>query len=243
VNRPLVRVLLFVIVTTLLAGCYLRPLPGTEEHGDEKVIIEGLNGYVLDIISGYEGDYPYLLNDDYENYNGVTEDLIYQGEIIAKANPSGDRASHCVGLTFEVFFKAMQARNLEHGRSPDDFGDMTLADMEDFILTWYVAGDRPRELNNLAAALERSGLGERLTDFEEAKIGDFVQYFRANGTGHAVVLVDWIRAGDTIIGMTFWSTQQSTDGIGYTEAYFQNNPPGTPQGTVSRENVYIGRVI
>ena len=87
-NRPLVRVLLFVIVTTLLAGCYLRPLPGTEEHGDEKVIIEGLNGYVLDIISGYEGDYPYLLNDDYENYNGVTEDLIYQGEIIARPIPA-----------------------------------------------------------------------------------------------------------------------------------------------------------
>ena len=37
-----------------------------------------LNPYVLKVLESYEGGhYPYLLNQDYAHYNGVTLDLFY----------------------------------------------------------------------------------------------------------------------------------------------------------------------
>ena len=59
-----------------------------------------------------------------------------------KAHPSGNRASHCVGITFEVFVKAMRARNKAAGLEQDDFNGMSLAAMSDFMLRWYVAGPK-----------------------------------------------------------------------------------------------------
>ncbi|HHY09371.1 MAG TPA: hypothetical protein GX528_02265 [Firmicutes bacterium] len=200
-----------------------------------------LNEYVLRAVSTYEiGKYPYLLNDDYANYNGVTENIIYQGRTLAKANPGGDRASHCVGITFEVFFKAMQARNEEAGLSPHDFNGMLPADLEDFLLTWYVAKG-PAYVDNLVGAMENYGIGRRIVDFEKAKPGDFIQLFRPN-SGHAVVFIDWVRAADgEILGLKYWSSQGSTNGIAYVEEYFSDNPKG-PRGGVDRKNLYIGRV-
>ncbi len=88
-----------------------------------------LNDYVLQIISTYKGSYPYLLNNDYANYNGVTETLQFKNRVLARAHPSGNRASHCVGITFEVFFKAMQERNRKLGLPIDDFNGMTFDEL------------------------------------------------------------------------------------------------------------------
>lgn len=76
---------------------------------------------LIETYSLEEGIYPYLLNNDYQNYNGVTEDLYYKGEILLKANPNGNKASHCTGITFEVFFKAMEKRNKSLGIPSHDF--------------------------------------------------------------------------------------------------------------------------
>ncbi|MEW6458573.1 MAG: hypothetical protein AB1441_05835 [Bacillota bacterium] len=45
----------------------------------------------------------------------------YKGRVLARAHPSGNRASHCAGITFKVFFKAMQQRNSDLGLDPGDF--------------------------------------------------------------------------------------------------------------------------
>ena len=71
-----------------------------------KQIKTDFNAYVLDIIKTYDIkniSYPYLLNNDYSNYNGVTTNLVFQGQTLAKAHPSGNRASHCVGITLRYF--------------------------------------------------------------------------------------------------------------------------------------------
>ncbi len=204
-----------------------------------------LNNYVLDVIRTYNyqgGDYPYLLNNDYENYNGVTEDIYYKGEVLLKGHSSGIKYSHCTGISFEVFFKAMQNRNRAHGIDINDFNGMTKEEMHDFMLTWYVAKGAKSQ-SNLAVAIEKYGLGNRITNLEEAAPGDFIDLSRENNTGHAIIFLDWIRQGDRIIGLKFWSSQQSTSGISHKEEYFNiKDSNGKKYGNVILDSLYIARV-
>lgn len=203
-----------------------------------------LNNYVLKVIHSFDGyKYPYLLNDDYEHYNGVTENLFYKGSLIAKANPDGSRSSHCVGLTFEVFLKAMRQRNKEAGLSPDNFNKMTLNNMNDFLLTWYNALGTPKsEGDQLAGAIVKYGLGTQITQFKDAKSGDFIDFSRSK-SGHAAVFINWLKDGQgNIVGFKYWSTQESTNGISYKSEYFSDNPQSAFKGTVDRNQLYIGRV-
>jgi hypothetical protein len=203
-----------------------------------------LNNYVLKVIPHYEeGKYPYLLNNDYEHYNGVTENITYQGSLIAKANPDGSKSSHCVGLTYEIFFKAMQERNKEAGISSDNFNNMAIDNMQDFLLTWYAAQGTPKsEGNQLAGAIVKYGLGTRITSLEDAKAGDFIDFSRTK-SGHTAVFINWLKDDKgKIAGFKYWSTQDSTSGIGYKEEYFSDNVQEAFKGTVNRNQLYIGRV-
>lgn len=203
-----------------------------------------LNSYILKVIPAYKGGrYPYLLNNDYNNYNGVTENIIYQGSIIAKANPDGSKSSHCVGLTYEVFFKAMEERNKEAGISPDNFNNMTVNNMKDFMLTWYNAKGTPKSAGDqLAGAIVKYGLGSQIKRLEDAKAGDFIDFSRTK-SGHTAVFINWLKDDKgNIVGFKYWSTQESTNGIDYKQEYFSDNPQGTFKGTVNRSQLYIGRV-
>lgn len=203
-----------------------------------------LNNYVMKVIPAYKGGkYPYLLNSDYNHYNGVTENIIYQGSVIAKANPDGSKSSHCVGLTYEVFFKAMEERNKEAGISPDNFNNMTINNMKDFLLTWYNAKGTPKSAGDqLAGAIVKYGLGSQIKRLEDAKAGDFIDFSRTK-SGHTAVFINWLKDGKgNIVGFKYWSTQESTNGIAYKEEYFSDNPQGTFKGTVNRNQLYIGRV-
>lgn len=203
-----------------------------------------LNDYVLKIIPNYKGrTFPYLLNNDYENYNGVTENIVYRGSLIAKANPDGSKSSHCVGLTYEVFFKAMRERNKEAGLSQDNFNNMTADNMKDFLLTWYAAKSTPKSAGNqMAGAIVKYGLGYQIKKLEEAKTGDFIDFSRTK-SGHTAVFIGWLRDNKgSIVGFRYWSTQDSTNGIGYREEYFSDNLSEAFKGTVNRNQLYIGRV-
>jgi hypothetical protein len=201
-----------------------------------KQIKTDFNAYVLDIIKTYDIkniSYPYLLNNDYSNYNGVTTNLVFQGQTLAKAHPSGNRASHCVGITFEVFFKAMQARNKALGKSVEDFNGLNFNQLQDLMLTWYVANGS-KSISNVTVALERYGLGKRIYNWESVRAGDFIDFNRSNGTGHTAVFLEWIRDNNnSIIGIKYWSSQESTNGINYKDEYF---------GSVLKDPFYIARV-
>ncbi|NLA11548.1 MAG: hypothetical protein GX883_05425 [Firmicutes bacterium] len=195
-----------------------------------------LNDYVQQIIATYTGYYPYLLNTDYANYNGVSENLYYDNRLLAKAHPSGNRATHCVGVTFEVFFKAMQARNEKLGLPADDFNGMTYEELSDFLQIWYAAGGK--QVHNIELAVEKYGLGKRIDRFEEARAGDFMDISRTNGTGHTVVFQQWIRSdSNEIIGIRYWSSQDS--GVGFNTEYFA----ATGRGSVCSSPLYIARVL
>lgn len=217
----------------------------TENRKDQEETIPKFNRYVLDVIKTYSldnGKYPYLLNNDFENYNGVTEDLYYGGEVLLKANPNGNRASNCTGITFEVFFKAMQKKNQDLGLALDDFNGMNKEELLDFVLTWFVAkGDKAE--SNLALAIEKYGFGKRIYDLEELRSGDFMDLSRENNTGHAVIFMDWIRKEGEIIGFKYWSSQGSTKGISYKEEYFNiKDKNGNKYGNVIIDNLHLARV-
>lgn len=217
----------------------------TDNRKEQENSIPNFNKYVLDIIKTYSlepGKYPYLLNGDFENYNGVTEDLYYKGELLLKANPSGDRASNCTGITFEVFFKAMQRRNKDLGLSIDDFNGMSKDQLFDFILTWFVAmGDKSE--SNLTVAIEKYGLGNRIYNLENLRPGDFMDFSRENNTGHAVIFINWIRKEGQIIGFKYWSSQGSTNGISYKEEYFNiKDKFGNKYGNVIIDSLHLARV-
>lgn len=201
------------------------------------------NQLVLAQIATYnKGSYPYLLNTDYTNYNGVTSNLYYQGKLLLKAHPSGNRASHCVGITFEVFFRAMKDWNQRQGYAGDTIKGLNYEQLYDFILKWYGGG--PKTENNLVIALEKYKLGKRITNFEEARSGDFIDFSRENQTGHTVVLIDWVRDNGKIVGLRYWSSQESTNGIAYKTEYFNIlRSDGTKYGKIMKDKVYIGRVV
>jgi len=198
-----------------------------------------LNSYVLDVITRYEigpGVFPYLLNNDYQNYNGVTTNLYYQGRLLLRAHPSGNRASHCTGITFEVFFKAMQERNKGLGLDPNNFNGMTWDELFDFVLLWYKAFGAGN--SSCVVAVERYGIGRGITNLEDTRAGDFIQFSRNNYTGHIGVFIEWVRDGcGRITGFTYWSSQGSTGGISFNTEYF------IPHGRVLTNHVYIARVV
>jgi hypothetical protein len=204
-----------------------------------------LNKYVLDVIKTYSlegGKYPYLLNNDFQNYNGVTENLYYKGELLLKANPNGNKASHCTGITFEVFFKAMQQRNKSFGIPVDDFNGMSKEQLMDFVLDWYVA-QGPKSQSNLSVAIEKYGLGTKITNLEALRPGDFIDLSRENNTGHTAIFQNWIREGDRIIGLKYWSSQGSTNGINYKEEYFNiKDKKGNKYGNVIIDQMYMARI-
>jgi hypothetical protein len=179
-----------------------------------------LNPYVLAIIGCYpmDGSYPYRCKPlEYDLYNGVTQDLWYKGRVVAKAHPNWTRCSYCCGLTFEVFVRAMQYRNIQKGLDPDDFNGMSFSDLFNLLQLWYIEGrgDSPQ------FGIESYGLGNRIEKLEDAKPGDFLDFSRNNKSGHSVIFVAWVRddAGK-ITGFKYFSS--NSGGVGYGTEYFED---------------------
>jgi len=155
-----------------------------------------LNPYVLKVISGYplDGSYQYHCSWkpwEYDIYNGVTQDLWYKGMVVAKAYPDGSRCSYCCGFTFEVFVRAMKLRNIQKGLDADDFNGMTFNDLFNTLQLWYIEGKGDSEQR----AITSYGLGRAITNFDDARPGDFLSYSSTPSGGHSVIFLDWLRAG------------------------------------------------
>lgn len=179
-----------------------------------------LNPYVLHVIKAYptDGSYRYhcdFRKKEYDIYNGVTQDMWYQGRVVAKAYPDGSRCSYCCGFTFEVFIRAMKLRNEQAGLPIDDFNGMDFYDLFNLLQLWYIEGQGDSPQRGIVAY----GLGEAITDLEQAQPGDFCDFSRNNRTGHSVIFLGWERDDtDKIIGMRYFSS--NSGGVGALTEYF-----------------------
>lgn len=190
-----------------------------------------LNRHVLAVIKTYPTDGTHRYNWPKDgSYSGVTEDVIYRGEVVAKANGKGE--AFCCGLTFEVFVKAWK-RWAKAKKRPIDIGGMDPRGLRRLRSDWFCAGE---VRSGPVEALVSRGLGQQIVDLDKAKPGDFMQLWRKSGSGHSVVFVGWVRdrKGERV-ALKYWSTQRSTKGIGFHTERFAGK-----SGLV-REKLYIAR--
>lgn len=200
--------------------------PGTQPLDSD------FNNLVVDILETYptDGSYDYYWPSN-SDWLGHPNDIYYLGQLYSEGDTQ-DR-SYCVGLTFEVFMRAFDEADRMTG-GDGSLNGMSIADLDDMRILWFIVnlyGDENVD------ALEDYGLGERVTDLNDAQPGDIVQFWRNSGSGHNNIFIEWIRNNNgDITGLTYWSTQGSTGGIGYNTEYF-----GSSGSTIDPSYVFLAR--
>ncbi len=172
-----------------------------------------------DVVWSYVLSYPTDGTNGYywpsgSDWAGTTRDIWYRDTLVAEGDPEG--RCYCVGLTWEVYMRAWAEVDASTG-GDGTINTMSVADLDTFRVDWFV-----RELDGPgpSVAMENYGVGEEITDFSKLLPGDFLQFWRHSGSGHNVMFVDWLVDDGEVVGIEYWSTQSSTDGVGYNYEYF-----------------------
>lgn len=161
--------------------------------------------------------------------SGTPTEIRHDGERILSKAKSG---TYCCGFTFTVAMKALEDAKALRGKSVED--------VKAFQKAWYGATAETAE-KQCALAVQRLGVG-REVKLEDAMAGDFIQIWRKarKPSGHSVLLLGWVEAGKERLGLTYLSSQGSTDGIGVAVEYFSDS--GIEGGRVDRERTYAARL-
>lgn len=186
---------------------------------------DDLNIEVLKVMRQYpiDGSYTYWWPKD-SSWEGTTQDIVYRGQKICTGDPQ--KRSYCCGLIFEVYMKACERILLARDFSADDAHELRLRFFGDSKLT--------RDTRRLVQhALVSRGLGTAVAQ-EDARQGDFVQFWRHSGSGHQAIFIEWMRKKGAIVGLRYWSTQKSTNGIGVNVERIDNEG-------IKRDEIYIVR--
>lgn len=196
---------------------------------------KSFNDTVVEVMRSYptDGSYGYWWPRG-SDWEGTTQDLVYEGRKIATGDPK--KRSYCCGLTFEVFFKAYEKHCAERG-APFKIGTLAADDVHELRLRWFGASSNGDRQRLCLEAVTSYGLGRRIEKLEEARAGDFVQLWRHDGSGHSVIFASWDTTGGKPVGLTYWSTQNATKGIGFHTEKF-----GDKKG-LDRQRLYIVRVV
>ncbi|MDB6111705.1 MAG: hypothetical protein JWR69_3455 [Pedosphaera sp.] len=157
--------------------------------------------------------------------SGTPAAITFQGENILAAG----EGTYCCGFTFTVAMQAAVERGL--------LGEKTTAQIRQFQKEWYGATDQSRE-RLCATAMTTVGIGQAIS-FEEAKPGDFVQFWRAK-SGHSVLFLSWVEEKGEKVGLRYRSSQSATDGIGDRVEYFIKT--ATTQNPINKERTYFCRL-
>jgi hypothetical protein len=158
---------------------------------------QDLNDQVLKVANAYEGG-----GYQWKGSTGTPKDLIFNGTKILSKSSGG---THCSGYTFMVAFDVLnESKKLDA---------LELTTVKNLQRNWFGTTEASGETQCLMA-LEKLGLGKGVK-MEDAKPGDFVQFWRNNKSGHSVIFLDWIKdSSGKITGIKYRSTQKLTNGIG-----------------------------
>ncbi len=198
---------------------------GHADHGRENNA-KALNAQVMRLIAEYPekgfGGYMWPAK---PGTHGTTRDLFYRKTRIARA---GD-GTHCVGVTFEIMWRALAT-------VPGAQTRLSHKQAKRLRYLWFVPQDGGM---GPAEALPAYGLGKRISDWSQARPGDFIQLWNQDRTfGHSAIFVGWIRKGEgQIVGVTYWSSQPWTGGIGLSAFSIGNQP-----GDMDPDAVFIARL-
>jgi len=223
--------------STALVLCLALVLPAWSAFGVATNELPAFNKRILELAAEYpaDGTHGYWWpRGGGGGYDGASADVILMGQRVMRGEEQ--RRTFCCGLTLEVFARAYDEWL---AKQPEDFEPpVTPGNWRDFQRVWFVL-----ELNGPgpSAALEKYNIGREIPA-HEAVAGDFAQIWRTpregrSPSGHSVVFLDWVRNdSNRIIGMRYWSTQTSTDGIAENIEYYG------PNGGMSTEYTTFGRV-
>ncbi len=157
---------------------------------------------------------------------GVPQEIRFKNErILAKG-----KGTYCCGFTFAVAMGVAQERGLIADKRPEE--------IRAFQKQWYGATEESREIQ-CAMAVDKLGIGKRIEP-DEARPGDFLQFWRTSKSGHSVVFLDWAEQDGRRIGFKYRSSQGSTKGIGDRVEFFAD--ADGKQGLVDRERMYFCRL-
>lgn len=221
-----------VFLWAVLLGCTCRF--GVAEKGELRDSIPRAKDFsriVLSVMRTYpaNGTHAYYWPRG-SSWAGNTRDLIYRGEVFAKGDPQG--RAYCCGLTFEVFFRSYE-QWCRLSKRPFRIIDLDATSLRRFRGRWF--GSRSNLLCSQSAITEY-GIG-REVPLSRARPGDFVQFWRHSGSGHSVIFMKWkCDANGKRTGMTYWSTQPSTRGIGQATEMF-----GGSRG-IDPDRIHLARV-
>jgi len=160
---------------------------------------------------------------------GVPEEVVHSGARVLAQSASG---TYCCGFTFAVAMRVLAARGALAGKS--------VVDVRAFQKAWYGATKVTAE-RQCAQAVERLGVGREVS-LDKARAGDFAQLWRVSKqpSGHSVLFLAWIEVDGQRVGLSYLSSQESTNGIGYSVEYFADSELG--KGRVDRARVYFARL-
>jgi hypothetical protein len=203
----------------------------TVEAGTQPIDSD-FSSLVVDMLETYpaDGTFGYYWPEG-SGWLGTTQDIWYMDELVAEGDVLN--RSYCVGLTWEVFMRVWAQVDGQTGDG--SINGMDVYDLHDFRIDWFV-----RDLygSGVGEAVENFGIGEVVTDWSDIQPGDFLQFWRNNGSGHSNIFIDWERdSEDRITGVKYWSTQNSTDGVGYNTEYF-----GTSSSNIDAYYFFAARV-
>lgn len=184
-----------------------------------------LNARVLELVATYpDGGFGGYAWPARRGTSGTTRDLAVGDDVVA----TGGDGNHCVGVTLEVFWRALD-------ECPGGVAAaLSARRARAFKRTWYVPVDRGA---GSAEALPAFDLGDRVSRLDDARPGDFMQAWRADGLGHSMVFLGWQRdERGVIVGVDYWSSQPWTDGIGRASTTI-----GIDEASFDPAQVYLAR--
>lgn len=194
--------------------------------------VSSVNDLILSTLAGYptDGSYDYWWPDDVD-WGGNPHDIYYMGRLFAEGDPLN--RSYCVGMTFEVFME-VEAQLDELYDGDGSVNGVPFDELYELRTDWYV-----RDLygRGIVDAMENYGIGDAITDFDDVRPGDIIQFWRHSGSGHNAIFIDWLYDDGDIVGFEYWSTQGSTDGVNYNDERF-----GSGGSTVDPSFFFAGRL-
>ena len=190
-------------------------VPGQASADKTIPALGELNATILEVCREYrsDGTHRYFWPrgkeaKKFRSWAGNTKDLHYEGKLLFAGDEK--RRAFCCGLTFEVFFESWRRWCKSQGRE-FKIADFDRKGIRKLKSQWFGSA---KDKTCLRTALVDNRLGVRIRKLSDARPGDFVQLWRANGSGHSVVFLAWVKEKGKIVGLRYWSTQKSTKGIG-----------------------------
>lgn len=185
----------------------------------------------------------------YDLRASFTEDLTY-GDAVIPA--TGGTRTMCVAAVSEIMIRAVDSWSIEQEDLNPSAFDLVparrwvrgaLVDLRPWIYVYNLERTVPTYNRTYGSgthdALILGGLG-RSVSFDEAKAGDFANFSRTSGSGHAVVFIGYLKAdykeavefSDEVLGFKYFSAQggRDTGGFGYRYAYFDGYCPERQTG-------------